>query len=109
MKKTICTIILIVATVLSYCQSPAEKVIIARDNVQAAEENLKLAKQQLIDTYPAYIKDAQKQIHDNDVAIKCLRVNMIKPRWSPSNTEAKKKIEDLVNRNGDLRNRLYIQ
>ena len=70
LERVIYTMILMGLTMLAYSQSPAEKVVIARDNLQAAEENLKIAKQQLGDTYPAYIKDAQKQIHDNDVASK---------------------------------------
>ena len=110
MKKTLYTIIVLMAvTILAYSQSPAEKEVAAKDNVQLAEENLKLAKQQLLDTYPAFKKDAEIQIKANDETIECLRASMIKPRRSPVNDEAKKKIDDLENRNDDLRSRLYIQ
>ena len=109
MRKAVYTILLMGASLLTYGQSPAQKEVTAKDKVVNAEENLKLAKQQLLDTYPAFKKDAEKQIKDNDQTIEYLRAHMVKPRRSPANNEAKKKIEDLENRNDELRNRLYIQ
>jgi len=108
MKKIIYTIVLMGATILAHGQSPAQKEVIARDNVQAAEENLKVAKQQLVDTYPAFRKDAEDQIKANDESITCLKENMVKPRKSAANDAAKKEIDKLEDRNDDLRNRLYI-
>ena len=109
MKKTIYTIALMAATILAHGQSPAQKEVIAKDNVQTAEENLKVAKQQLTDTYPAFRKDAEEQIKANDESIACLREKMVKPRKSAANDTAKKEIDKLEDRNDDLRNRLYTQ
>ena len=109
MNKTLYAIVLIGTSILVHAQSPAQKEVAAKDKVVTAEENLKVAKQQLLDTYPAFKKDAEKQIKDNDETIEYLHAHMIKPRRSPANDDAKKKIDDLENRNDDLRNRLYIQ
>ena len=109
MRKTVYAILLMGASLLTYAQSPAQKEVTAKDKVVNAEKNLKLAKQQLLDTYPAFKKDAEEQIKANDENIECLRAGMVKPRRSPANDDAKKKISELENRNDDLRNRLYIQ
>jgi hypothetical protein len=108
MKKAIYTIALTGATLLSYGQSPAQKEVAAKDNVVNAEENLKLAKQELNETYPAFKKDAEAQIKANTDSIEVLRAGMVKPRRSPANDAAKKRIDEYENRNDDLRNRLYI-
>jgi len=109
MKKAIYTIALMAGVLFANGQSAAQREVTAQDNVQNAEQSLKAAKQQLMETYPAYKKDAEAQIKTNNDSIESIRERMVKPRRSPSNDAAKKRIDELEDRNDDLRNRLYTQ
>lgn len=108
MKRSIYTMLFLAISIVAYSQSPAEKEVLAQDKVDRARENLRLAKEELKATYPAYIQDAKDQISVNDKKISILRCDLVKPHRSPANFDAKQKISALEDRNFDLRYRLDI-
>ena len=108
MKKLIYSIALMTCGALAHGQTPAENMSAAEARVECAKAEVVAAEKAFDATIKPYKKDAKMQIKANDKEIADLRHGLVKPFKSPANDESKKKIDDLENRNIDLRNRLYI-
>ena len=108
MKKSIYTLALISGTILMSCQTPAQKEEAAETKTQATNQDLREAKQQELNAeYPAFRKDADQQITDNEKRIERLRAELDRPGKHPLDDARKQKIDDLEKRNAELRSRLY--
>lgn len=94
------------ATTYGYCQTPAQKVVKAERKVDTAQVRLERAKEEQRKVSEAYRADVKRQIEANDHAIDSLKGKMVKPLTSPENDGRKKKIDELGNRNADLRNKI---
>ena len=107
MKKTIyilaATAAIMTGLVLNGCQTPAQKEAAAETKVEAAKDDLKVAKQELNAEYPAFRKEADEQIADNDKKIASLREKLNKPGKHPLDNARKQKIENLEKKNAELR------
>ncbi len=106
MKKILIALALMCATSYAYCQTPAQKVVKAERKVDTAEARLQRAKEEQKKVSEEYRADAKRQIAANDRAIDSLKNKMVKPITSPENDPLKKKIEELGERNADLRNKI---
>ena len=101
-------IAVLMATIFTSCETPAQKEQVAQANVEGAKEELQQAKQQELNAeYPAFKKDAEVRIADNDKRIADLRANLSQSGKSPMDDMRRQKIDDLQKRNADLRARLY--
>src|ERR1039458_4928930 len=105
MKKSIYTLGLIAGIALVSCQTPAQKEEAAEANLQTDKENLATAKQELNAEYPAFRKDADQQITDNEKEITSLRAKLDKDK-TPLDNIRRQKIENLEKQNADLRSKL---
>ena len=92
-----------IGILLNGCQTPAQKEATAETNVQNAKDDLKVAKQELNAEYPAFRKDADIQITDNEKRIIDLRAKLNKPGKHPLDNARKQKIDDLEKQNTELR------
>lgn len=108
MKKLIYTMALMTCGVLAHSQTPAENMIAAEARIECAKTEMAAAEKAYDASIVPYKKDAKMQIEANDKEIAELRRGLVKPFKSPANDKSKKKIDDLENRNIELRNRLYI-
>ncbi len=108
MKRTIYTIMIMTLSLLAHSQTPAENMIAAQDKVACAKAELDIAQKELAAAFAPFKKDAMVQIKANDRSIADIRANLVKPFRSPANDASKQKIDDLENRNVDLRDRLYV-
>ncbi|MBS1592919.1 MAG: hypothetical protein JST90_01255 [Bacteroidetes bacterium] len=106
MKKILIAMAVMCATTYGYCQTPAQKVVKAERKVDTAEARLERAKEEQRKVSEAYRADVKRQIEVNDHAIDSLKGKMVKPLTSPENDGRKKKIDELGNRNADLRNKI---
>jgi uncharacterized protein YggE len=113
MKNTLYTTALIAGIILASCQTPAQKEAAAETKVDSAQSNLNNAQKDLNNTqavlnpeYPAFRKDAEEQINDNDKKIAKLRSKLTDAN-SPANDMRSKRIDKLQKENADLRSRLY--
>jgi chromosome segregation ATPase len=113
MKITLYTTALIAGIILTSCQTPAQKEAAAEAKVDTAQSNLNTAKTNLDTTkaelnpeYPAFRRDADQQIADNDKKISKLRAKLTDTN-SPANDMRSKKIDQLEKQNADLKSRLY--
>lgn len=97
---------LMCATSCAYCQTPAQNVMKAERKVDSAEARLERAKEEQRKVSDAYRTDVKRQIEQNDHAIDSLRGKMVKPLNSPENDAIRKKIDQLGERNADLRNKV---
>jgi hypothetical protein len=111
MKPTIFTLpltVLMAITIFTSCETPAQKEQLAQANVTGANEELQNAKQQQVNAeYPAFKKDAEIKIADNDKQVANLRVKLAKPGKSPLDDMRRQKIDNLEKQNADLRSQLY--
>jgi DNA repair ATPase RecN len=110
MKKTILYIALSTISIslfLSSCESKAKKVEEATVNVEEAKNDLKDAKAELNAEYPTFKSDAEIRIAENETRIAELRAILNKPGKLPLDPLRKKEIDDLEERNAQLKNRLY--
>ena len=108
MERLMYMAIFLAVSAMAYSQSPAEKEVAATDKVEKAKESLRIAKEELKATYPAFMQDAKDQIAVNDKKISVLRCDLVKPRKSPANFDTRQKINALEDRNFNLRYRLDI-
>ena len=106
MKKAIYTLGFIAGIALLSCQTPAQKEEAAEANLQTAKDNLSTAKQELNAEYPAFRKNADQQITDNETEIASLRAKLDKDK-TPLDNIRRQKIEDLEKQNANLRSKLY--
>lgn len=94
------------ASTYAFCQTPAQKVMKAERKVDTAEARLERAKEEQRKASDAYRADVKRQMDANDRAIDSLKGKMVKPITSPENDARKKKIDELGERNADLRNKI---
>jgi chromosome segregation ATPase len=113
MKNTLYTTALLIGIILAGCQTPAQKEAAAETKIDSAQSNLNNAqtdlnasKAELNPEYPAFKRDADEQIADNDKKIAKLR-SKLTDSDSPANEMRSKKIDKLEKDNADLRSRLY--
>jgi F0F1-type ATP synthase membrane subunit b/b' len=99
--------LMITGVIFTSCESKEKKVEDAKENVQDAKKDLKEAQQDLNAEYPAFRTDAEKRIADNDKRIAELQEKIDKPGKAPLDDARKKRIEELKQKNADLRSRLY--
>jgi uncharacterized protein YggE len=99
--------------ILAGCQTPAQKEAAAETKIDSAQSNLNSAqtdlnatKAELNPEYPAFKRDAEEQIADNDKKIAKLR-SKLTDSDSPANDMRSKKIDKLQQQNADLKSRLY--
>lgn len=110
MKKTFfyaAFAVIITGSVFTSCQSKEKKVENAKENVQDANQELKKAQRELSSEYPEYRTKAELKIDDNKQRIAELREKLYKPGKAPLDEMRKKRIDELEQRNNDLRNKLY--
>ena len=94
------------ATTYGYCQTPAQKVVKAERKVDSAEARLQRAKEEQKKVSEAYRADVKRQIEANDHAIDSIRGTLVKPLPSPENEGRRNKIDELGQRNADLRSKI---
>lgn len=116
MRKTFLITAIAVAcltgTVLTSCESKQDKVQDAKEKVDDAKQDLKDAKQDAANDlnaeYPAYKNEMQARIDDNDREIASLQAKLAKSGGTrPLDPARQRKVDDLKQRNADLRARLY--
>ena len=111
MKKSIyilaVTSAIISGAALMSCDNKAEKVEAAQEKVDTAKQDLKEAKQELNAEYPAFKKDAEMKIDENDKKIAKIKSNLNKPGQAPLDDIRKKRIANLEEKNAELRSELY--
>ena len=110
MKKTIYyTAVLAIAggCIFSSCQSKTERENEANKKVQDAKEELKEVKKELNAEFPAFKTDAENKIAANDKRIAELREKINRPGKAPFDGLRKKRIDELEEKNAQLRSRLY--
>jgi hypothetical protein len=104
MKKIIyvlsITASIMTGVILTRCQTPAQK-------VETAKEDLKTANQELNDEFPSFKKDAEVRLAANETTIKELRSKLTKSGNGTTDADNKKKIDELETKNGELRSKLY--
>jgi len=108
MKKTIYyTAVLAIAAgcIFSSCQSKTDRENAANKNVQDAKEELKEEQKELNAEYPAFKTDAESKIASNDKRIGELRTQINKPGKTFDELR-KKRIDELEEKNAQLRSRL---
>ena len=108
MKKTFFAMafnVVLAAAVFTSCQTKEEKVADAQENVQEAKEELSEAKAELNAEYPAYRTEVENRIKMNEERIAQLRKN-IGNGGKPLDAERAKRIDELEEKNAQLRARL---
>ena len=98
---------MIASLTITSCQTSAQKEEAAKVNVQEANEQLNDAKQEVNADYPQFKKDEEEQIAINETRIAEIRARISDSGKAPLDGLRKKRIEDLENRNAELRSRLY--
>ncbi|MBL0309930.1 MAG: hypothetical protein IPP77_09710 [Bacteroidetes bacterium] len=98
--------LIITGGVFTSCDSKEKKVEAAKEEVQDAKANLNEAQKELNAEYPAFKIEAEARIADNEKQISMLNEKLNKPGKAPLDGLRKKRIEDLEQRNMELRNRL---
>ncbi|MBS1686678.1 MAG: hypothetical protein JSS76_18205 [Bacteroidetes bacterium] len=106
MKKILIAMAMMCASTYAFCQTPAQKVMKAERKVDTAEARLERAKEEQRKASDAYRADVKRQMDANDRTIDSLKGKMVKPITSPENDGRKKKIDELGERNADLRNKI---
>ena len=113
MKKTIYMTAVMAGIILASCQTPAQKeeaaevkVDSAQSDLSNAKSDLKDAKQEVNPEYPAFKRNAEEQIADNDKKIVKLRGKQDASDNTMANNMREKRIDALEKENADLRSRL---
>ena len=110
MKKTLLFITLCSASIsvaLISCESKAKKVEDATVKVEDAKTELKDAKAELNAEYPTFKSEAEMKIAANETKIAELRAVLNKPGKLHLDPIRKKQIDELEERNAQLKSRLY--
>jgi len=112
MKKTIFSLaitMLMAGTMLSGCQSSAEKVKEAQDKVQAAQNKVVEAQlnldQAVRDSIQEFRKDAENQIIANEKNIAEFKIKLAKEKKA-NRAQAEKRLAELEQQNREMRMRL---
>jgi chromosome segregation ATPase len=93
------------AMVFTACDSKQEKVEDAQEEVNEAKEDLKDAKQELNAEYPSYRQAQEDRINMNQKRIDDLRAK-INTGGKPLDEARQKRIQELEEKNAELRSRL---
>ncbi|HLP49347.1 MAG TPA: hypothetical protein VK154_00540 [Chitinophagales bacterium] len=96
-----------VGTIFTSCESKQEKVEDAKEEVQEAKEELHEAQRELNPEYANFKTDAEAKIEANDKRIAELREKINKPGKAPLDDARAKRIDELQEKNAQLRSRLY--
>jgi DNA repair ATPase RecN len=110
MKKTIFYIAfaaIVSGGILTSCDSKEKKVEDAKEEVQDAKQDLKEAQRDLNPEYSTFKTDAEMRIDANDKRIADLQAVINEPGKKPLDGARAKRIEELKERNAELRARLY--
>ncbi|MBS1614269.1 MAG: hypothetical protein JST49_15725 [Bacteroidetes bacterium] len=97
--------VMLAAFVFTSCESKQEKVADAQEEVQEAKQELSEAKAELNAEYPAYRTEVENRIKMNEERIAQLRKN-IGNGGKPLDAERAKRIDELEQKNAQLRARL---
>lgn len=107
MEKIIFALVFMMMASVAFSQStPAQKVVKTETKVDSAKARLDAAKKEQEAASDAFLKDARRQLEANEKEISRLKGTMVKPRSSPQNDAVKKKIDQLEDRNDELRSKL---
>ncbi|MEO8086794.1 MAG: hypothetical protein ABI763_08245 [Bacteroidota bacterium] len=108
-KATFYTLLvaLAAANIFTSCNSDEKKVEDAKENVQEAKQDLQDAKTELNAEYPAFKADAEVKIAENEKRITELKEKLAKPGTATFDGMRQKRIEQLEQKNADLRSKLY--
>jgi septal ring factor EnvC (AmiA/AmiB activator) len=101
----IAIVILIAATLLTSCSSPAEKLEAAQENVKDANKDLDKANEAYLVEIEAYRKESAAKISANDKSIADFNAR-IENEKKEVRDEYKKKIAELEQKNSDVKRRL---
>lgn len=101
----IATILLITATFLTSCDSPAQKLGAAQENVKDANKDLDEANEAYLDEIEAYRKESAAKISANDKSIAAFNAR-IENEKKEVRDEYKRKIAELEQKNTDVKKRL---
>ncbi len=110
MKKTLLLLslsTLSLSVALISCESNTKKVENANVKVEDAKEELKDAKAELNAEYPTFKSEAEMKIIANETKIAELRAVLNKPGKLPLDPMRKKRIDELEEKNAQLKSRLY--
>jgi hypothetical protein len=108
MKKSLLTIALttlIIGTLITSCNSSAEKVEDAAEKVDDATEDLKSAKEDFNYEYNKFKVESEQRMLDNEFKIAELKASKIKLK-KEAKTEYDKTIADLEQKNSNMRTKL---
>jgi len=112
MKKTILLVTaaaLVAGTIMTACQSSAEKVENAQENVKAAEENVLAARQELTQALKESIQqfrmESEKELSANDKSIAAFKV-LIARESKQNRALYEKKLADLEQQNREMKKNL---
>ncbi|MDB5284846.1 MAG: hypothetical protein JWO06_3921 [Bacteroidota bacterium] len=110
MKKSVYALALgtiIAGMTLTSCGSKEQKLDDAKQNLQDAKEEVKVAEKQLNPEYVSYRAEEEQKITANETRITELRTKINKPGKAPLDDWRKKRIDELEQKNAELRSRLY--
>lgn len=114
MKIIIYTMALTAGIILASCQTPAQKEEAAEVKVDSAKSDLNNAKSDLKDAkndlnaeYPAFKRNAEEQIADNEKKIAKLRAKKDASANTMANDMRTKRIDGLEKENAELKSTLY--
>lgn len=106
MKRTIYTLTFMTSSLVTMCQATQTGDLYA-NNMQTTSQSFTASGQTLSPEYPAFRKNAEQQIADNDKQIADLRMKLGRPGDDPHDTVRRQKIDDLEKRNAALRTKLF--
>jgi protein subunit release factor B len=98
---------IVAGSLVTSCESNTSRVENAEEKVIEAKEDLKEAQKELSKEYPAFRIEAEAKIDANDKRIAELSAIVNKPGDKLFDDMRRKRIEELKQKNADLRNRLY--
>jgi hypothetical protein len=107
MKRTIYTLTFMTSSLVTMCQTTTPTGDLYANNIQTTTQSITASGQALNSEYPAFRKNAEQQIADNDKQIADLRMKLGRPGENPRDDVRRQKIDDLEKRNADLRSRLF--
>lgn len=106
MKRSLYTLTFVTSSLLTICHGTAQGSNLYASNIIQNTQTVTATGQTLNPEYPAFRKNAEQQIADNDKRIADLRIKT-RPGSDPTDEVRRQKIDDLEKRNADLRSRLF--